>query len=888
MQQLLERQTFSFSRAGEYFDARELQAQTGQPVGEFFAVILKELADNGLDAAEMAGVVPKLYIGVKLKGKSVRLYIRDNGTGIPASTVEKILDFTTRTSDKSAYRSPTRGCQGNALKTIVGIPHALGSKAPILVEAQGVRHIIRAWTDPAGEVQVDHKRQDIPSRPGTRWQLTLPAAGLDVAPMTWGMGFAIFNSHALVKINNIDRSEDTCKASSSGNGKSFKFYHSPTVIAGKSGRKFLPTDPTSAWWYDGKALARLVFQKIAASKAGGRDQALREFVREFSGLTSTRLAKAVCARLPHIKHLSDFEEQPGDTDKLLAAMHGLSKQWSDKQVVGKLGCVGAEHFRRSFARWYGLKKDGEKERFWYRQASLTVDGVPYIVEVAVADTKRDGGLFHGVNFSPTFGDALAGSHLTYEHAKGECSGFGLAGFLHSAHANPKNERPRTAVALHLIGPSFDFGDRGKSKILQLPGKVQELVADTLWHTVKTIYQEEERRKRDAAREEKREQVREDQEKPKDMPLTVAVPMVMKKAVAKASGGTRPVSAHTLYYVVRDMVQELTARPLRSGRFEQKLLTAYQRKHGAIPGLYYEPRGILYEPHTGEAIPLGTREVKAYQFPAWLFDKILYVEKKGLWPVLQDARLAEKYDMAVVAGEGFATEACRILFKRAESGKDYQLFVLHDADPAGYNICRTLREETERVPGHHVHVHDLGLTIQNALQMGLTPETFTRRKALPTKLQLAALERQYFEGRQVGSKSWICRRFELNSMTSPQLIEYTESGLQLAGVRGKVVPDDETLADQAADLLGHAMHAKIRDALVKLIDESGIIERVSETVRGKVSLDDARKWIEEAFAADRYESWDGALSSRLDDAVAEYRDDIEDEVKREVRGRLAGQ
>jgi hypothetical protein len=39
----LERPLFSINRANEYFDIRELQAQTGQEVENFASVILKEL-----------------------------------------------------------------------------------------------------------------------------------------------------------------------------------------------------------------------------------------------------------------------------------------------------------------------------------------------------------------------------------------------------------------------------------------------------------------------------------------------------------------------------------------------------------------------------------------------------------------------------------------------------------------------------------------------------------------------------------------------------------------------------------------------------------------------------------------------------------------------------
>jgi hypothetical protein len=125
------RETFSVSRASEYFDARELQAQTGQPRHRFAAVALKELVDNALDAAETAGVAPEIEIAVQHRAESLVISVRDNGSGIAPETVARILDFGTRTSDKAAYRSPTRGAQGNALKTVIEIPRKPDTRTEI-------------------------------------------------------------------------------------------------------------------------------------------------------------------------------------------------------------------------------------------------------------------------------------------------------------------------------------------------------------------------------------------------------------------------------------------------------------------------------------------------------------------------------------------------------------------------------------------------------------------------------------------------------------------------------------------------------------------------------------------------------------------------------------
>jgi DNA topoisomerase VI subunit B len=205
MPQTLARTTFETSRAAEYFNVRELQAQTGQPRERFATVALKELVDNALDACEIAGIAPIIGIEIAMEPGLVRITVEDNGSGIPPETVRRILNFQTRTSDKAAYRSPTRGAQGNALKTVLGMPCALGLREPVLIEAQGAQHRILAWVDPAGELRLQHDEAAIPARPGTHITLPLAADGQDFDPLFWAQAFAVFNPHASVKIR-ISRS----------------------------------------------------------------------------------------------------------------------------------------------------------------------------------------------------------------------------------------------------------------------------------------------------------------------------------------------------------------------------------------------------------------------------------------------------------------------------------------------------------------------------------------------------------------------------------------------------------------------------------------------------------------------------------------------------------
>jgi DNA topoisomerase VI subunit B len=841
----LERTTFEFTRAGEYFDLRELQTMTGQPAQRFAEVVLKELLDNAADAAEKAGVTPKISVCLKRLRQVTYLLIRDNGAGLDPDTLGKILNFQTRTSDKSAYRSPTRGALGNAWKTVLGIPEALGVHAPVYVEAHGVRHRVRARLDPAGEVQVRHDKTKVPPKPGTLVAVPLPADLCDRTPFChWARAFSLVNPHAAVRILNSGAARQPANKRRRKTRNSYR----PTVAFPGEWRKFLPGDFTSPWWYDTAALGKLVFAHAAAARKGERDLLLREFIRQFRGLSGTAKAKAVCDQFCGVERLSDFADRQQDVTRLLGAMRNETQAPSP----GVLGEVGPDHFRAKFDRWFGGVK-----RFWYKKVAGVADGVCYTVEVALAQTREPGRQFYAVNYSPAFDDPLAGTYLQVP----EFGTYGVGGFLQRAHAG------RAAAAFHLVCPVVETLDKGKTR-LKVPREVAEAAAKALWSVSKDLYREGERRLKDAARQEKADREQERQARPKESSLKDAVFRVMAQAVRDAAGTLGIVSAHTLFYHVRPLVQQYTSRPLESDYFEQKLLPCYRREVGPLKEVYYEPRGVLYEPHTGRAVPLGTREVEEYQFPAWLYDKVLFVEKKGLWPVFQAARLAERYDMAIVAGEGYATEACRVLFAHAEQGKRYQLFVLHDADPFGYNIARTLREETARMPGYHVEVVDLGLKLGDALDMGLATENFTRKRQLPQGLTLTALEREYFEGRRAGPRSWVCRRVEINAFANPALIRYTEDRLEAAGVRGKVIPPAEVLSQRLRGGVQQLLHEQVRREHEDLIHQE-VRERFDE-LRRKVEARERglARAVRRVLKEDRSRSWSGAV---FDQARALVRD-----------------
>jgi len=295
--QKLERTTFETSRAAEYFTAEGLTKLTEQSAENFGDVVIKELGDNALDASETADVVPELLISCERRGELTDISISDNGEGIPPKTVESMQNFATLTSDKAHYRSPTRGAQGNALKTIIGIPHALGvGSEPVIIEGRGVRHTIKPVIDAAGVPRLPREVEASERTTGTKVTVSLPEDRIELDPFHWGRAFAMFNPYAFIKIERFDEGTEAKR------GPKVVQFCEPTT---ESFSKYKPNDWGSPHWYDAAALGALIGAYVGRITDGGEDMPLGKFITGFTGLSSPTKAKRVRRHLKDIKHLSD-------------------------------------------------------------------------------------------------------------------------------------------------------------------------------------------------------------------------------------------------------------------------------------------------------------------------------------------------------------------------------------------------------------------------------------------------------------------------------------------------------------------------------------------------------------------------------------------------------
>jgi hypothetical protein len=275
---------------------------------------------------------------------------------------------------------------------------------------------------------------------------------------------------------------------------------------------------------------------------------------------------------------------------------------------------------------------------------------------------------------------------------------------------------------------------------------------------------------------------------------------------------------------------------------------------------FDARGHFAEPHDSSGIGLGTLEVRDYladvrghkvpepafevrearyptRGPKNRFGAILFLEKEGFAPLLEEVQRAERYDLAIMSTKGMSVTASRELVEELCATYDIPLLVLHDFDVSGFTIFGTLRSSTQRfIYRRGFQVIDLGLRLADI--GGLEREDVF----ISSRSRTAATLRRHGATQQeidilVGGE-----RVELNALASDALVALIEHKLNEHGI-AKVVPDDETLADAYRRLHKQAVIQDKIDELIEDLDEAeakvppGLRQRIKKVIKA----DPARPW-----------------------------------------------
>lgn len=433
------RQTFVTSRLLDFFSEKELVAQIGHSKADWPLVAIKELLDNALDACEEAGIAPEMTVTVTQDALSVQ----DNGPGLPADIVARILDYSVRISSREAYCEPARGAQGNALKTLVAMPFVLSGneEGRLTVRADGVEHQITVRADRIRQTPVIQRQTTTAPQvqTGTFVQIHWPRSACsllsDFARMyQLALTFVCLNPHLTLIFRHFTQPDSDWPAID------------PTW------NKWTAQEPHVAHWYTPERFERLVAAYLAKDEETGTHRLVSDFIAEFRGFARSSARKPILEALAlERKPLTIFATPDGvdrrQTDLLLERLQAHSRPTDPM----KLGLMGKDRIRQRLAQ-SGYHMDTFK---YQRLIGGDRDGLPRLFETAFAyhPERNRRLLLTGINWSAALINPFRQLGSVYT---------GLESHLQELRAG---EGEPIALLVHLAGPGIQYTDRGKSTVV---------------------------------------------------------------------------------------------------------------------------------------------------------------------------------------------------------------------------------------------------------------------------------------------------------------------------------------------------------------------------------------------------------------------------------------
>jgi DNA topoisomerase VI subunit B len=446
----LTRVAFKVSRLMEFCSERELQNQTGHSLYDWPLVVAKETLDNALDACEEAEVAPNITVSVDPD----TIIVQDNAGGIAAETIKSILDYTIRVSSREAYVSPTRGAQGNALKTILAMGYVLDHKISsdtdvagiTIIETRGIKHQIEFRVDHINnQPKIIHTTVASAVKVGTKLTAKWPPTDGLLKYAEGGFkrlieAYTWFNPHLTLR------------------GVWFGEEFINVKATNPNWEKWRPRNPTSPHWYDESRLQRYLAAHVARDRDLGQRRTVREFIAEFRGLSGTAVQRKIlgevgCSHQTLAQFFGVDQVNRAGIAKLLTAMRKYSRPVNPTRI----GVIGVEHIKQRF-----LAAGGNPETFKYQcRKGMTPDGIPYVVEFAFG--LHQSGLAQGGAASRKFvTGANWSAGINNPFRRFGSTGEGLENTLAKVRANASQP---VICALHLASTYIQYADRGKSSII---------------------------------------------------------------------------------------------------------------------------------------------------------------------------------------------------------------------------------------------------------------------------------------------------------------------------------------------------------------------------------------------------------------------------------------
>ena len=234
-----------------------------------------------------------------------------------------------------------------------------------------------------------------------------------------------------------------------------------------------------------------------------------------------------------------------------------------------------------------------------------------------------------------------------------------------------------------------------------------------------------------------------------------------------------------------------------------------------------------------------------------YQAVLYIEKEGFEPLLEEAQIAERFDLAILSCKGqsvvAARHVCRSRLQRRRTEFPCLLFTISikpDSRSASgsppFQIGRRKMIEWPTASRMRSTSPILDCDSPMSRSMGLGSETVAFKGYFASDSIATPDEQKFLRSG---------RRVEFNAFTSPQFIEWLEAKLTKHGLGKRLIPEDTILADAYRRAVAVAHINSAIDGAIK-----GAEQLAGEAVIPKALSRQLRKAMKESGG----EAWDAAL------------------------------
>lgn len=817
----------------DFIKREGLQKLSGVTAHEWDLYILKELLDNALDADEADKNMehPRIEAIVIYNrannNQSFSIEVK-NQSNFPIENTQEIFDFSYRASDKF-FNYPSRGAQGNALKTILGMPYALNSfyfnnydisHTPLIISHRHKYSTLKLKIDERQHkikliaeskyFQEDDVVEDLTSiKVNVRRFLQENPRTIDELE-DLAQAFAMFNPHAYFTFQFIILNGDD------NIHKTYSFEGNPKWDGKYDQRQIPPIH-----WYTLSQFRELIFSWYR-QKSSSAEYSISNVFQLFG------FAQHPQFTFSEDRQLSAIIDNNDELERLY--IYIKSHQYIRKTI--KLGEIGKEQIKETCK-----SEISQPHLFFYRRykTSYLQEEHPFVLEVALfSKNVEKRSIKVGINHSQTYLDPFFAKKFKLPDSDEPVRGLGKVLDHYDLHNNTN-----TSLVIHLISPNLNYEDYGKSTFNDSIYRVKLV---KLLHEVILEY-------KDATRP----------PTPVDH-LTQPAKELLLTVIQKFEGSyiSETQLLFQLKYALKELESDEIEKDLQTASADARLYTVIksddrlksisrlQSQHRGQLALPQHPRNIISVPYSSILDVVNRFYIRA----------IVVTNTPEIEDILIHSRFPLKYDFGVLRSETNLPSAIDYLlltYKTAIAGNSSiqletlpAIWILRDAS---HEAIAQTRNEIARAMARYrvsmIDVVDFGLHPSHAQHYGWIESSVTDTHEVHIVLENASEESFYITDNSM---------IRLESLSPQKLIDWFEDQLDEREIPTKFRPDQRIIVAHALQLL----QDNLKKNILSIVLESGKLESYEEQL---IDL-----WLE------NNPDWKEELSHRIETGLTNHKTD----------------